>query len=64
MRNLETCFKAPIWMSLPYFLNGPDYLREDVGLPDPVQRDHELVIYVEPITGMSIKLHKRVQVTE
>ncbi len=63
-RNLDTCYGAPVWLSLPYFLNGNDLLKEDVifaGGKKAARGLHETSIYVEPNTGSAVKADKRLQ---
>jgi hypothetical protein len=50
-------------MSSPHFYQNPDYLRTAFdGISPPNPDDHETRLYIEPTTGMSIKINKRIQV--
>ena len=54
---------APVIMSSPHFYQNPDYLRTAFdGISPPNPDDHETRLYIEPTTGMSIKINKRIQV--
>ena len=54
---------APVIMSSPHFYQNPDILREEFdGMGAPNAEEHETRLYIEPTTGMTIKLHKRIQV--
>jgi hypothetical protein len=57
------CINAPIWVSMPYFLYGPQWLQKRVKLPRKPNKDlHEIVAYIEPTTGMSLAIRNRIQV--
>lgn len=53
---------APVFMSSPYFYHSPDFLREDVSMEEPVPALHETQLDVEPNTGITVSVHKRIQV--
>ena len=54
---------APVIMSSPHFYQNPDELRLKFdGISPPDAEKHETRLYIEPTTGMTIKLHKRIQV--
>lgn len=49
MLPLESCTKAPIWMSAPYFLDGDMRYVVESGLEYPQREKHETFIDVEPV---------------
>ena len=54
---------APVWMTSPYFYQSPQFLRDDLeDFGDPVPELHETTLDIEPITGIAVSLHKRIQV--
>ena len=54
---------APVVMSSPYFYQSPPELRQNLkNFPEPIPSEHETQLDIEPITGMAIKIHKRIQV--
>lgn len=59
--NITTCVGAPIISSCPHFLFGDEKLVRDVDGLNPVYDDHRTTIYIEPITGVPMKAHKRLQ---
>ena len=54
---------APVVMSSPYFYQSPPELRQNLkNFSEPIPSEHETQLDIEPITGMAIKIHKRIQV--
>ncbi|XP_018419066.1 PREDICTED: platelet glycoprotein 4 [Nanorana parkeri] len=52
----------PIFLSLPHFLHGSDFLVEQVTGLSPSKEEHETYVDVEPITGFTMHFAKRLQV--
>ncbi|XP_040199388.1 platelet glycoprotein 4 [Rana temporaria] len=52
----------PIFLSLPHFLYGSDFLLEQVSGLNPSKEEHETFVDVEPITGFTMHFAKRLQV--
>ena len=66
--NLTNCiqigiFNAPIYMSLPHFLFGDPKLVADVDGLNPIFDKHKTIVFFEPLTGIPITGHKRVQLS-
>jgi len=61
--NLTSCSQgAPIFVSKPHFLDAdPFYLSQLDGLSPDAQL-HNTIIAVEPITGVTMSAHKRLQI--
>uniref|UniRef100_A0A8C5BP18 Platelet glycoprotein 4 n=1 Tax=Gadus morhua TaxID=8049 RepID=A0A8C5BP18_GADMO len=53
---------APVYISLPHFLHGSDYLRQDVLGLNPSEENHFTYLDIEPITGFTLSFAKRLQV--
>ncbi|CAL8318874.1 unnamed protein product [Lota lota] len=53
---------APVYISLPHFLHGSEYLRQDVLGLNPSEEHHFTYLDVEPITGFTLSFAKRLQV--
>ena len=60
--NLTGCVGGvPIIMSCPHFLFGADeYINGVIGVT-PNLEDHRTLIFIEPLTGVPMKAHKRIQ---
>lgn len=52
----------PIFISLPHFLYGSPYLRDDVKGLSPNKEHHDTFLDVEPTTGFTLRFAKRIQV--
>ncbi|XP_035258234.1 platelet glycoprotein 4 [Anguilla anguilla] len=52
----------PVYISLAHFLYGSEYLTQDVLGLNPVEEEHFTFLDVEPITGMTMRFAKRLQV--
>ena len=65
MLDITTCQGgAPVLITSPHFYNSPDYIRTDFeGITPPDHDLHATVIDVEPNSGLSIQIHKRIQVS-
>ncbi|XP_040029414.2 platelet glycoprotein 4 [Gasterosteus aculeatus] len=61
--DISTCQDGkPIFISLPHFLYGSEYLREDVKGLHPNKEHHDTFLDVEPTTGFTLRFAKRIQV--
>ncbi|KAL6116701.1 cd36 [Pungitius sinensis] len=61
--DISTCQDGkPIFISLPHFLYGSDYLREAVKGLNPNKEHHDTFLDVEPTTGFTLRFAKRIQV--
>ena len=62
--DITRCMRgAPTVMSSPYFLHSPEYLRTDLmDYPEPNLALHETTLDMEPITGSTTNVYKRIQV--
>lgn len=49
---LESCKKAPIWTSAPYFLDGDIRYVVESGLENPQREKHETFIDLEPVRNI------------
>ncbi|XP_068442578.1 platelet glycoprotein 4 [Clinocottus analis] len=54
--------KRPIYISLPHFLHGSPYLRDNVKGLNPSKEHHDTFLDVEPTTGFTLRFAKRIQV--
>lgn len=60
--SLAPCkFNAPIYMSMPHFLDADPYFLAQVGGLKPDPAEHEFYADLEPRTGSPVKLRARVQ---
>ncbi|XP_067929116.1 lysosome membrane protein 2-like isoform X2 [Watersipora subatra] len=67
MMNLSNCqlldhFKIPVVASLPHFLFADKQYIDKVEGLHPVESEHRTDVCVEPITGMVMRLAKRLQI--
>uniref|UniRef100_A0AAX7UWY3 Platelet glycoprotein 4 n=1 Tax=Astatotilapia calliptera TaxID=8154 RepID=A0AAX7UWY3_ASTCA len=61
--DISSCSDGrPIFISLPHFLQGSEYLREVVLGLHPDEEHHKTFLDVEPITGFTLNFAKRIQV--
>ncbi|XP_034719883.1 platelet glycoprotein 4 isoform X1 [Etheostoma cragini] len=51
----------PVFISLPHFLHGSAYLRENVQGLNPIEEHHDTFLDVEPTTGFTLRFAKRIQ---
>jgi len=66
LQNIEKCMLSPVVMCSPHFYMAEaqlDNFAEDSGL-NPVYEDHRTVLEIEPLTGMTLSVHKRIQVNQ
>lgn len=52
---------SPVYLSKPHFLDGDDSLIKTVVGMNPDSDDHDTIIEVEPITGMTMNARLRIQ---
>ena len=57
----KQCQGAPTYMSYPHFYLADEQRAMFDGL-EPVVEDHRTFLDVEPYTGMTLKIHTRIQV--
>ncbi|XP_076578400.1 platelet glycoprotein 4 [Chaetodon auriga] len=60
--DVTSCQGKPVYISLPHFLHGSQFLREDVLGLDPSEEKHSTFLDVEPTTGFTLRFAKRLQV--
>uniref|UniRef100_S4RBS0 Platelet glycoprotein 4 n=1 Tax=Petromyzon marinus TaxID=7757 RepID=S4RBS0_PETMA len=53
---------APVFISLPHFLDGSREYIDDVEGLEPNREDHETYLDVEPTTGITLSVTKRIQI--
>jgi len=61
LMNLTAATNAPVCVSKPSFLDGDDFLHEEVSGLAPPDRSMDTNIWVEPTTGCLIKASKQLQ---
>uniref|UniRef100_A0A669CRS9 Platelet glycoprotein 4 n=1 Tax=Oreochromis niloticus TaxID=8128 RepID=A0A669CRS9_ORENI len=60
--DISSCSDGrPVFISLPHFLQGSEYLREVVLGLHPDEEHHKTFLDVEPITGFTLNFAKRIQ---
>ncbi|MGH0134486.1 UNVERIFIED_CONTAM: hypothetical protein FKN15_055211 [Acipenser sinensis] len=52
----------PVYISLPHFLYGSEALKEAIDGMEPNEEEHSTFLDVEPVTGISLNVAKRLQV--
>jgi hypothetical protein len=52
---------VPLVMSCPHYLFAPQEIVDDVVGIKPNLTQHQTLIYIEPLTGIPMKAHKRLQ---
>ncbi|MGH0126342.1 UNVERIFIED_CONTAM: hypothetical protein FKN15_069165 [Acipenser sinensis] len=52
----------PVYISLPHFLYGSEALQEAIDGMEPNEEEHSTFLDVEPVTGISLNVAKRLQV--
>jgi len=60
--SLQGCQGAPVVMSTPHFLDGDPSLAEAIDGINPVRDAHVTYLNLEPMTGMPLQAHKRIQI--
>jgi len=61
--SLEGCQGVPVIMSTPHFLDGDVRLSEAIDGLDPVRDLHVTYLNLEPLSGMPMQAHKRIQIS-
>ncbi|XP_069765334.1 platelet glycoprotein 4 isoform X2 [Narcine bancroftii] len=54
--------KKPIFISLPHFLYASDEIVNSIEGMTPNKEEHETLLDVEPVTGFSLRIAKRIQI--
>jgi len=63
LQNVENCMKSPVVMSSPHFYMAEQQLDHfSTSFKKPAKEDDETYLNIEPVTGMVLKAHKRIQV--
>ncbi|XP_026853162.2 platelet glycoprotein 4 [Electrophorus electricus] len=60
--DIKACKGAPVFISLPHFLHGSPELLQTVNGLNPDPEEHSTFLDVEPITGFTLRVSKRLQV--
>ncbi|XP_067861468.1 platelet glycoprotein 4 isoform X2 [Heptranchias perlo] len=61
--DISTCKdKKPIYISLPHFLYASDEVVNSVEGISPNKEEHETFLDVEPVTGFTLRIAKRIQI--
>jgi len=63
MISLEGCQGAPVIMSTPHFLDGDPELVAAIDGIDPNPELHQTYLHLEPLSGMPMQAHKRIQIS-
>jgi len=61
--SLQGCQGVPVLMSTPHFLDGDETLVEAIDGIQPVRESHQTFLHVEPLSGMPLQAHKRIQIS-
>jgi len=59
--SLQGCQGAPVIISTPHFLDGDESLHQAIDGINPVREDHVTFLNLEPMTGVPLQAHKRIQ---
>merc|ERR1711915_248592 len=59
--SLQGCQGAPVIISTPHFLDGDESLHQAIDGINPVKEDHVTFLNLEPMTGVPLQAHKRIQ---
>lgn len=62
VQNITTATGLPMVLSKPHFLDGAFSLYDSVNGMNPNREIHDTTLDVEPITGVLLRAHKRLQV--
>ncbi|XP_062346817.1 platelet glycoprotein 4 isoform X2 [Cinclus cinclus] len=54
--------KRPVYISLPHFLHASESVLQDVEGLSPNEKEHETYLDIEPVTGLTLRFAKRLQV--
>jgi len=60
---LQGCNGVPIIMSTPHYLDADPDLVEAIDGINPIREDHVTYINIEPMTGMALEVHKKIQIS-
>ena len=60
--DVSTCRKKPIVLSTPHFFNGDASLRQAVDGLSPSAANHDTFVDIEPITGLVLRVRRRLQI--
>lgn len=60
--NVQPVREIPSFVSKPHFLDADESLEKNVIGMDPKEKDHDTIVCVEPITGITMKGKQRIQV--
>ncbi|KAJ8245326.1 hypothetical protein GJAV_G00269590 [Gymnothorax javanicus] len=52
----------PVYISLPHFLHGSEFLTQEMIGLNPIEEEHMTYLDVEPITGITMRFAKRLQI--
>jgi len=61
--SLEGCQGVPVIMSTPHFLDGDDRLWQAIDGLQPDRDLHVTYLNLEPLSGMPMQAHKRIQIS-
>jgi len=61
--SLQGCQGAPVIMSTPHFLDADPALALAIDGIKPVKEKHVTYLNLEPMTGMPLQAHKRIQIS-
>jgi len=62
-KSIELWPSLPISMSSPHFYRGdPKLIKAFEGISDPDPAKHDTILNLEPITGITVSAHKRIQI--
>eukprot|EP00088_Acartia_fossae_P044583 TRINITY_DN4740_c0_g1_i3.p1 TRINITY_DN4740_c0_g1~~TRINITY_DN4740_c0_g1_i3.p1 ORF type:complete len:556 (-),score=84.27 TRINITY_DN4740_c0_g1_i3:103-1743(-) len=62
MLDLTGCQGAPVIISLPHFLNADEETVSAINGMNPDESKHKTFLNIEPMTGVALDAHKRIQV--
>ncbi|NXL73980.1 CD36 protein, partial [Leptocoma aspasia] len=54
--------KRPVYISLPHFLHASESILHNVEGLSPNEKEHETYLDIEPVTGLTLRFAKRLQV--
>lgn len=61
--SLEGCQGVPVIMSTPHFLDGDERLWQSIDGLQPERDLHVTYLNVEPLSGMPLQAHKKIQIS-
>ena len=63
MIRVSSCYGGvPVVMTAPHFFRGDEILTKAVDGMEPDGELHDTVLYIEPLSGVAMRAHKRIQV--